>query len=166
MNLLIILESFFSFFSQFYDFGQERNHLNHQYISNKGVLIVVLPPRFFSLISTYHTIESFKEKRTFLGGFSFVFFFAWKALEQPQKSLSLVLWSHHMKFRRNCHFCSVYKKMLFWIEPMAFCQYFIIILWLIIYKFTLVFIIFTWKSFWLDDRFLGMVHMFLRSAFQ
>lgn len=96
MNLLIILESFFSFFSQFYDFGQERNHLNHQYISNKGVLIVVLPPRFFSLISTYHTIESFKEKRTFLGGFSF-FFFAWKALEQPQKSLSLVcgriIWS-------------------------------------------------------------------------
>lgn len=112
MNLLIILESFFSFFSQFYDFGQERNHLNHQYISNKGVLIVVLPPRFFSLISTYHTIESFKEKRTFLGGFS-CFFFAWKALEQPQKSLSLVLWSHHMKFRRNCHFCSVYKKNAF-----------------------------------------------------
>lgn len=74
MNLLIILESFFSFFSQFYDFGQERNHLNHQYISNKGVLIVVLPPRFFSLISTYHTIESFKEKRTFLGGFSFFYF--------------------------------------------------------------------------------------------
>lgn len=70
MNLLIILESFFSFFSQFYDFGQERNHLDHQYISDKGVLIVVLPPRFSSLISTYHTLESFKEKRTFLGGFS------------------------------------------------------------------------------------------------
>lgn len=70
MNLLIILESFFSFFSQFYDFGQERNHLDHQYISDKGVLIVVLPPRFSSLISTYHTLESFKEKRTFWGGFS------------------------------------------------------------------------------------------------
>lgn len=65
MNLLIILESF----SQFYDFGQERNHLNHQYISNKGVIIVVLLSRFSSLISTYHTLKSFKEKRTFVGGF-------------------------------------------------------------------------------------------------
>lgn len=126
MNLLIILESFFSFFSQFYDFGQERNHLNHQYISNKGVIIVVLLSRFSSLISTYHTLKSFKEKRTFVGGFSTFCLESFGTTTENFK-FGFVVASYEVSKKWSV-FAVLIKSRAFFIEPIAFCQYVIIIL--------------------------------------
>lgn len=117
---------FFSFFSQFYDFEQQRNHLNHQYISNKGGLIVVLPPQFSSLISTYHTLKSFKEKRTFLGGFS-VFRLESFGTTTDNFKFGFVVVSNEVS-KKWLFFAVLSNRRHLGTEPTTFCQYIIKVL--------------------------------------
>lgn len=128
---------------------------------------MVLLSRFSSLISTYHTLKSFKEKRTFVGGFStfclesfgtttenFKFGFVVASYEVSKKwSVFAVLIKSRAFFYRTNSILSVF--------------YHNFVTNTVIYKIhNVFFIIFTCKSFWLDDRVLGMVLMFLRSGFE